>query len=138
MKNKLLILTGLVLCLSMLLFIRTGFKRHTDIALKDYSISDNGSSMTLNVELTGSIGYLRDCKVTKYADSLYVTFYSTFGWLNSSLGSHNIFDVKVNKEYKKVYIYKGKGAYNLVLQRVGETNNWVRTEYKKGGKGLKF
>lgn len=138
MKKKLSLLIGIILCLVLLTFVTIGFSRCTDIMLKDYKVAEDGLSLQLNVERIGSMGYTRGYNFIEDSDGLYLAFYSTFGGLNSQIGSRNTFDVKVAKSCNEVYIYKGEGVYALVLKREEGTNNWVKVESVKGGKGIKF
>ena len=44
----------------MVLFVGSGFSRRTDVVLTGFSISEDGSVMTLEAGPAGSMGYIRD------------------------------------------------------------------------------
>ncbi len=103
----------------------TGFEKNPNVVLIDYSISADGSEMTLTTGIASSMGYVRD-----YVDDgggikpHYLTFYSTFGGLNSSLGSKNVFTLDLASEDTEIYFNRADGGYELVLFKDAETGLW--------------
>lgn len=129
MKKKVLITTVvLVLGVIMILFIATGFIKRTDVYLAGYSLSKDGSIITMNVGVAGSMGYIRDCTIKMGGDNKYITFYSTFGGLNSSIGAKNKFEVELNPLCTEIYFYHGDGGYTLVLKKNEITNEWEKVQ----------
>ena len=112
----------LLLLLTGFLFFSTGGKR-TDIMLTDYSLSQNGSIMTINVAVASSMGYVRTLSVKQDGDNKYITFYQTYG-INSSIGAKDTFQIELNPLCKEIYFYEGDDQYKLVLQKNAETNEW--------------
>ena len=62
----------------MIFFFTTGNVR-TDVYLKDFEASTNGGTMTINVSVSSSTGYIRKIKRTSGSMTHYYTFYSTYG-----------------------------------------------------------
>jgi hypothetical protein len=122
MKKKIAVTVILLLIVIGILFISTGGKR-TDIMLMDYSVSENGDLMTINVAVASSMGYVRTLSEKQEGDSKYITFYQTYG-LNSSIGANNKFEIKLNPSCKAIYFYRGDRGYDLMLQKNSETNEW--------------
>lgn len=124
MKKKVFIIIIILLCIYCALIILGGFKKRTDVTLVDYSLSEDGTKMQLNVTVENSIGYIRNLKVKQGGDNKYITFYSTFGILNSKIGAKTKYEIELNPTCEEIYFYKGDGGYNLVLKKNTITNQW--------------
>ena len=124
MKNKILIVVLIILFISIAIFILGGFQKRTDVVLTDYSISEDGTKIKLSVAISSSVGYTRGLKIKQGGDNKYITFYSTFGFVNSKLGAKNQFEIELNPSCTEIYFYKGDGGYNLVLEKNQITNEW--------------
>nr|WP_246582760.1 hypothetical protein [Clostridium mobile] len=109
-----------------MLFLSTGGKI-TGIMLTDYSISEDGNVMTLEVGVASSIGYIRTFKASEDGNKKYITFYSTYG-LNSNIGAKDEFQVELHPSCDEIYFYRGNGEYKLKLQKNSGTNEWERTK----------
>ena len=96
MNKKLVIIVTVIIILIFAIFIITGFKERTDVFLTDYSVSEDGTKITLNVSISSSMGYTRGLKVKQGGDNKYITFYSTFGGFNSKIGAKNKFEIELN------------------------------------------
>lgn len=127
MKKK----TGVIVILSLLiviglLFLRTGGKI-TSVMLTDYSISEDGNVMTIEVGIASSMGYIRTLKASEDGNRKHITFYSTYG-LNSNIGAKSEFKVELHPSCDEIYFYSGIGEYKLKLQKNSETNEWERVK----------
>ena len=88
MKKKIIVLITIIILLIVSFLIGTGFQKRTDVILGDFAVSEDGSKITLHVGVASSMGYIRNFKDKGGGvKPHYLTFYSTFGGLNSSLGS---------------------------------------------------
>ncbi|MGI1659452.1 MAG: hypothetical protein ACRKFN_10780 [Desulfitobacterium sp.] len=124
MKRKLMIVFILILSVGLCLFFLTGGKM-TNVAPTDFSLSEDGKVMNIEVGVTSSMGYVRKMNVKQGGDNLYLTFYSTFG-LNSNFGAKNKFRIELTPICEEIYFYHGDGGFSLVLQKDSQTNKWVR------------
>lgn len=123
MKKKILVTTvALIVILIGVLLYSTGGKMG-GIFLDDYSVSKDGSQMTLKVGVASSMGYIRSLRVRQQGNKNYITFYSTFG-LNSKFGANNEFMIDLDSSLDEIYIYRGEEGYILLLQKKKETNTW--------------
>lgn len=131
MKNKKILLISVIAVIVLLTasyFIGTGFIERTDVILTDYSVSDDGTQITLNASVSSSMGYIRGFKNNGGGvKPHYLTFYSTFGGLNSKLGAKNEFVLEVNEDDSEIYFNRAGGGYELVLQKNTETGEWEKT-----------
>lgn len=73
------------------------------------------------------MGYIRGFKdVGGREKPHYLTFYSTFGGLNSSFGAKNEFILELGENDSEIYFNRKDGGYELVLQKNIETGEWVK------------
>lgn len=132
MKKIIAIILLSIIALCAFCFVGTGFMERTDVALADYSVSDDGTELTFNAGVISSMGYIRGYKDNGGGvKPHYLTFYSTFGGLNSSLGAKSEFVLELDKGDSEIYFKRARGGYELVLQKNAETGEWERTDGKE-------
>ena len=122
MKNKIIIISVIIVVL-VVLFLLTGRER-TDVYLRDYEISEDGTKMTLKVGVSSSAGYVRKMKRTSGSMNYYFTFYSTFG-INSKRGAKDTFEIDLDSNVDAIYFYTGDKGYKQVLQKDEDTGEWL-------------
>ena len=59
MKKRIIAVIVILAVLVALFFIGTGFQKRMDVVLVDYSVSEDGTEITLDVGIPTSIGYIR-------------------------------------------------------------------------------
>ena len=110
--------------------------KNPNVALGSYSVSEDGSEITLNVGVWTSMGYIRDFKDNGGGvKPHYLTFYSTFGGLNSSFGSKSTFALELSPNDTEIFFNRTDGGYELVLVKDEVTGQWRRpseTENQQG------
>lgn len=127
MKKKIIVSIAIIILLIASFLIGTGFLKRTDVVLGDFTISEDGSEITLNVGVASSMGYIRNFKDKGGGvKPHYLTFYSTFGGLNSSFGSKNTFTLELIPDDTEIYFNRAAGGYELVLVKNEETGEWIR------------
>lgn len=120
---------ALAAALVLLLLVGSGFVQRTDVVLTGYEVSADGRTLTLDVSLPTSMGYVR-----AYRDEgggvrpHYLHFYSTFGGLNSSFGAQSRFTLPLGEQDDAVLFYRGGGGYALVLEKDEATGQWTIPE----------
>lgn len=127
MKKWIVIGVTGILVLAALFMLATGLQKRSDVALMDFVVADDGATMTLKVCVTSSSGYVRTVKeegggVKPY----YLTFYSTFGGFNSSLGAADTFVLTLSPDDTEIYFNRSGGGYELVLEKNEITGEWER------------
>lgn len=115
----------LIFIVAGILFVSSGFETRTDVYLQDFSVSEDGSVITIRTLLSGSMGYIRAIKTEKVNDAIYCSFYCAFGGFNSSIGSKNRFEIKLDASCTKIYFDRGTEADDLVLEKDTAANIWV-------------
>lgn len=129
MKNKKLPVIIAVIGVLMVSFvIGTGFTKRTDVILTDYSVSEDGAEIILKTSVSSSAGYIRGFKNDGGGvKPHYLTFYATFGGLNSTFGAKNEFVLEVDEDDSEIYFNRTDGGYELVLQKDAQTGVWGKT-----------
>ena len=93
----------------------------------DYSVSEDGTELTFRVGTWEPIGYIRGYKdIGGGVKPHYLTFYHTFGGINSSFGSKNTFTLELAPDDTEIYFYRAGGGYELVLVKGEETGQWLK------------
>lgn len=127
MKKKVTAILAVLCILAAAFLIGTGLRARTDVFLSDYSVSEDGTGIQLEVSVASSMGYVRDFRddgggVRPH----YLTFYSTFGGLNSTWGAEHTFTLELAPDDVEIYFNRPGGGYELVLQKEEGTGEWVR------------
>lgn len=116
----------LVIVLQASHYIITGFCVRTDVGLEYYSVSEDGSEIILRTSIWSSMGFTRGFKDDGGgAKPHYLTFYSTFGGLNSKFGAQNEHILKLDPGDNEIYFNRQDSGYELVLKK-DETGKWIR------------
>ncbi|MBE5851806.1 MAG: hypothetical protein E7299_02450 [Lachnospiraceae bacterium] len=127
MKKKVVLVIAAIVVFIASFLIATGFIERTDVALCAYSVSETGSEITLKVCVMSSIGNIRNFKDNGGGvKPHYLTFYSTFGGLNSSFGAVNSFVLELDKDDTEIYFNRSNDGYELVLVKNADTGEWER------------
>ena len=127
MKKKIFLTIAVIVVLMLLMFICAGFRKRTDVVLFDYSVSEDGSEISLEIQVSSSMGYIRGFKDKGGGvKPHYLTFYSTFGGLNSSFGSINEIELELSRDNTEIYFNRPGGGYELVLMKDIATDEWIR------------
>ncbi len=108
-----------------ILFVLPGFQKRTDVCLQDFSVSRDGSVMTVKTSLYGSMGFIRAIETKQIVKEIHCSFYRAFGGLNSSFGAENRFEIKLEDSTEKIYFDRGSEPDVLVLERDADTGAWA-------------
>lgn len=124
-KNRKVIFVVMIVILTAAMgFLCLGGKRD-DVMIEDFSVSADGSEMTLKAGIAGSAGYLRKAKV-RYDDeykTVLVDFYSTFG-INNPVGAENTFVIPLKPDSENILFNRGNNYYAAFAK--GEDGQWYK------------
>ena len=127
MKKKMITIISVIVILIIAFMVGTGFRKRTDVVLFDYSVSEDETAINLGVQVASSIGYARGFKDNGGGvKPHYLTFYSTFGGINSSFGTVDSFTLEIDSDDSEIYFNRPNGGYELVLVKDEETGEWSR------------
>ena len=124
-KNRKVIFVVMIVILTAAMgFLCLGGKRD-DVMIEDFSVSADGSEMTLKAGIAGSAGYLRKAKV-RYDDeykTVLVDFYSTFG-INNPVGAEDTFVIPLKPDSENIFFNRGNDYYAAFAK--GEDGQWYK------------
>ena len=121
---KILVAAAAVLIVLAVCFLILGGKRD-DVMIEDFSVSADGSEMTLKAGIADSAGYLRKAKV-RYDDeykTVMVDFYSTFG-INNPVGAEDTFVIPLKPDSENILFNRGNDYYAAFAK--GEDGQWYK------------
>ena len=119
------ILISALVVLYILYFVGTGFTERYDVYLHNYSVSGDVTQLTFSTGIYSSMGFTRGFKDNGGGGKPhYLTFYSTFGGLNSTLGAKDEFVLSLHEKDSEIYFADIGGGYKLVLKKNPETGVW--------------
>ena len=107
------------------LFVTPGFQKRTDVYLQDFSVSEDGSVITVQTFPIGSMGFIRAMEAKQIGDEIHCSFYRTFGGLNSRLGAKTTFEIRPDHPTQRIYFDRGTSFDQLVLERDADTGAWA-------------
>lgn len=124
-KNRKVIFVVMIVILTAAMgFLCLGGRRD-DVMIEDFSVSADGSEMTLKAGIAGSAGYLRKVKV-RYDDeykTVLVDFYSTFG-INNPVGAEDTFVIPLKPDSENILFNRGDNYYAAFAK--GEGGQWYK------------
>ena len=130
MKKRKTIITilAIIIALTLSYLIAPGFSKQGNAFITDYSVSEDGTEMTITVGVATSVGYVR--KVSEHQQhggKLYLDCYSAFGGINGSWGAKSEYTIKLNEDTEIIAIYRSANCYDPVLEK-DEDGRWHFTK----------
>lgn len=123
-KNICILIFIIVVGILAFCFVGSGFQKQGSAYISDFSVSEDGTEITIKVQVSNSVGYIR--KVSEHqknGERLYLDCYSAFGGINGSVGAREEFTIKVSEETKVIALYRNANCYEEVLKK-NELNEW--------------
>ena len=108
-KMKILVAAAAVLIVLAVCFLILGGKRD-DVMIEDFSVSADGSEMTVHAGVFSSAGYLRKINVSYDDHAVLVDFYSTFG-INNPVGAEDTFVIPLKPDSENILFNRGTDYY---------------------------
>ena len=126
-KGNLVLAIAVIAVIVASFLIGTGFIKRADVVLFDYAVVGDGTEIRLDIQVSSSMGYIRGFKNSGGGvKPHYLTFYSTFGGLNSSFGTVNSVVLELEDDDTEIYFNRPGGGYELVLIKNVENGEWER------------
>ena len=125
-KRIALIVFTIIVTLAALYVFAPGFSKQGSAYITGYSVTDDGTEVTLKVGVASSIGYIR--KVTihqQQGGKLYLDCYSAFGGINGSIGAKSEYTISLDEDTKMIAFYRAANSYSPVLEK-DESGQWKR------------
>ena len=121
-KMKILVAAAAVLIVLAVCFLILGGKRD-DVMIEDFSVSADGSEMTVHAGVFSSAGYLRKINVSYDDHAVLVDFYSTFG-INNPVGAEDTFVIPLKPDSENILFNRGNDYYAAFAK--GEYGQWYK------------
>ena len=121
-KMKILVAAAAVLIVLAVCFLILGGKRD-DVMIEDFSVSADGSEMTVHAGVFSSAGYLRKINVSYDDHAVLVDFYSTFG-INNPVGAEDTFVIPLKPDSENKLFNRGNDYYAAFAK--GEDGQWYK------------
>lgn len=126
MKIRRIIAVFAAVFVPFLLFrVGSGFAER-EVYLAEYTVSEDGRTLTFSVGVPASMGYVRGFTQKQVQGLQYLTFYSTFGGPNSRFGAKHTFTLTLEEEDQEILFNDAQDGWNPVLCREELTGEWVR------------
>lgn len=109
----------------LLFHVGSGFAER-EVYLAEYTVSEDGRTLTFSVGVPASMGYVRGFTQKQVQGLQYLTFYSTFGGPNSQFGAKHTFTLTLEEEDQEILFNDAQDGWNPVLCREELTGEWVR------------
>ena len=128
MKKIIRMAVGILIVLSVIYFIGSGFTKNSSVYIDEYSISADGKELTVNIGVASSAGYVRKLAVHQQeGGKLYIDCYSAFGGFNGNIGAKHIYSLPLEENTDRIAIYRNANAYEEVLRK-GADGKWQRVK----------
>ena len=121
-KMKILVAAAAVLIVLAVCFLILGGKRE-DVMIEDFSVSADGSEMTVHAGVFSSAGYLRKINVSYDDHAVMVDFYSTFG-INNPVGAEDTFVIPLKPDSENILFNRGNDYYAAFAK--DEDGQWYK------------
>lgn len=126
--KKIIIAFLIIITLFLAYFIGSGFGKISSANIYEYSISEDGKEITLNMGVASSAGYIRKVAINQqHGGKMYLDCYAAFGGFNGNIGAKSTYTLPLNEETTVIAIYRNTNAYEEVLVKDSD-GVWQRTQ----------
>lgn len=108
--------------------VSSGFMKVNSAYIQDYTVSEDGSEITLEIGVADSAGYVR--KIMEHQQQggkLYLDCYAAFGGVNGSVGVRTTYTLPLEEETFLIGLYRQDNCYEEVLRKDAQ-GIWQRVE----------
>lgn len=121
-----IIALAVIIALMTMYLVAPGITKMGNVYVADFSVSEDGSEMTITVGVSTSIGYVRKVSVhQQHGGKLYLDCYSAFGGINGSWGAKNEYTIQLDEDTEMIALYRSPNCYDPVLEK-GANGEWQR------------
>ena len=118
MKKKVIIWVIVIFAVYMGYFCGTGFMKNGSVYLNDFSISEDGTEITLELGVAASAGNIRKAVVyQQHGGMLYFDCYCAFGGINGSISAKNTFTLPLDEDTTIIGVYRNTNCYEELLYK---------------------
>ena len=107
-------------------FVAPGTFKNGAAAVTDYTVSADGTEITLELAVSDGLGALRKAAVSQQqGGKLYVDCYRAFGGFHGTIGAKDRFTLPLAADTESIALYRNENAYQTVLEK-DAAGNWLR------------
>jgi len=118
MKKVIIISVLVIIAIIGTYYIGSGFVKESAAYIENYTVSADGSEMTIDVGVAASMGYIRKVSVHQQdGGKLYLDCYSAFGGLNGSWGAKSTYTIPLDENTTTIALYRNTNCYEVVLEK---------------------
>lgn len=126
MRKKIRIALAIIASLLLIYFVGSGFMKNGSAYISEYSISQDGREITMDIGVASSMGYIRKVAIHQQeSGKLYIDCYSAFGGVNGSVGAKTSFTLPLDEDTTMIAIYRNANCYEEVLRKDAD-GTWQR------------
>ena len=106
--------------------IGSGFIKNPSVYIEDFTVSEDGKTVTIKTFVSSSVGFIRKVSVhQQFGGKLYLDCYSAFGGINGSIGAKDLFTIALNDDTSIIAIYRNANCYETILVK-NEEGHWEK------------
>ena len=125
-KRKAVLVIAVITIIFFIYFVGSGFIKNPDVYIHDYTVSANGTEITIHTHVSSPMGYIRKAVVhQQHGGHLYLDFYSAFGGINGTIGANNVYTLPLHEETYMIGIYRNTDCYEEALVK-GKNGLWKK------------
>lgn len=124
MKRRTLTISAVIIILAGVCIIAPGYFKNGNADITDYSVSADGTEMTIKVE--ASSGYIRKvAECQQHGGHLYLDGYYAFGGFNGTIGAKDEYTIQLDEDTEMIAVYRNTNCYEPVLEKNAD-GKWER------------
>ena len=124
-KKAVVLVLAILIALTAVYLIVPGFSKQGSAYIADYSVSEDGTEMTITVGVSSSIGYIRKvAEHQQHGGKLYLDCYSAFGGINGSWGAKTEYIIQIDEDTEMIALYRSPNGYEPVFEKA-EGGEWL-------------
>ena len=116
MKRRTLTISAVIIILAGVCIIAPGYFKNGNADITDYSVSADGTEMTIKVE--ASSGHIRKvAESQQHGGHLYLDSYYAFGGFNGTIGANEEYTIQLDEDTEMIAVYRNTNCYEPVLEK---------------------
>ena len=124
MKRRALTISTVIIILVGVCIIAPGYFKNGNADITDYSVSADGTEMTIKVET--SSGHIRKvAESQQHGGHLYLDSYYAFGGFNGTIGAKDEYTIQLDEDTEMIAVYRNTNCYEPVLEKNAD-GKWER------------
>lgn len=125
LKITLIAIVAVLVIAFAIYFVAPGLAKTSTACPLDYTVSEDGSKMTIRVFNTSSVGYFREPKIRVENGTAYLDFYGAFGGIDGTIGAMKDWSFEMDLDGVDNIVFNRSNGYETVYTKTAD-GDWVR------------